>query len=101
MLTSAGTKFVLLTTPSHPSPDLVLRKVYETYADYLKDPFYTTEMPMCGLLTAPELLRGAFEQLTLLPLAVLLPLAYWIFPIVPQIRRSETFDNKLAAVVRG
>ena len=22
--------------------------MYETYADYLKDPFYTTEMPMCA-----------------------------------------------------
>jgi hypothetical protein len=57
----AGTKFVLLTTPSHPHPDQVLRKVYETYADHLKDPFYTAEMPI----------------------------------------RSETFDVKMAAVVRG
>ncbi|KAK4705781.1 trafficking protein particle complex subunit 4, partial [Phenoliferia sp. Uapishka_3] len=56
-----GTKFVLLTTPSHPSPEQVLRRVYETYADYLKDPFYTVEMPI----------------------------------------RSETFDTKLASVVRG
>ncbi|KAL8293062.1 hypothetical protein RQP46_000756 [Phenoliferia psychrophenolica] len=55
-----GTKFVLLTTPSHPSPDQVLRRVYETYADYLKDPFYTTEMPI----------------------------------------RSETFDTKLASVLK-
>lgn len=43
---NTGTKFVLLTTPSHPSPDQVLRKVYETYADHLKDPFYMTEMPI-------------------------------------------------------
>lgn len=58
---NAGTKFVLLTTPSHPFPEQVLRKVYETYADHLKDPFYTTEMPI----------------------------------------RSEAFDTKMAAVVRG
>lgn len=60
-LVHAGTKFVLLTTPSHPHPDQVLRKVYETYADHLKDPFYTVEMPI----------------------------------------RSETFDTKMAAVIRG
>ncbi|SCV66890.1 BQ2448_5536 [Microbotryum intermedium] len=41
-----GTKFVLLTTPSHPHPDLVLRRIYETYADHLKDPFYMVEMPI-------------------------------------------------------
>ncbi|TNY23655.1 Sybindin-like protein [Rhodotorula diobovata] len=44
--TPTGIKFVLLTTPSHPSPDAVLRRVYETYADQLKDPFYTVEMPI-------------------------------------------------------
>ncbi|KAI5476228.1 TRAPP complex subunit Trs23 [Pseudohyphozyma bogoriensis] len=44
--TPTGTKFVLLTTPSHPSPDVILRKVYETYADHLKDPFYASEMPI-------------------------------------------------------
>lgn len=41
-----GIKFVLLTTPSHPSPETVLRRIYETYADHLKDPFYTVEMPI-------------------------------------------------------
>ncbi|GAA5916840.1 hypothetical protein JCM6882_006370 [Rhodosporidiobolus microsporus] len=44
--TPTGIKFVLLTTPSHPSPDAVLKRVYETYADHLKDPFYTVEMPI-------------------------------------------------------
>lgn len=58
---SIGTKFVLLTTPSHPHPEQVLRRIYETYADHLKDPFYTVEMPI----------------------------------------RSETFDNKMLAVIRG
>lgn len=57
---SIGTKFVLLTTPSHPFPEPLLKKVYETYADYLKDPFYTVEMPI----------------------------------------RSETFDVKMASVIR-
>lgn len=42
----AGTKFVLLTTPSHASPESVLRRVYETYADQLKDPFYQPENPI-------------------------------------------------------
>jgi len=42
----AGIKFVLLTTPSHPAPDTVLKRIYETYADQLKDPFYTVEMPI-------------------------------------------------------
>ncbi|KAK4058812.1 hypothetical protein OIO90_000258 [Microbotryomycetes sp. JL221] len=44
--TPTGTKFVLMTTPSHPHAEQVLRKVYETYADYIKDPFYTIEMPI-------------------------------------------------------
>ncbi|GAA5831637.1 hypothetical protein JCM5353_000986 [Sporobolomyces roseus] len=44
--TPTGIKFVLLTTPSHPNPALVLKRVYECYADQLKDPFYTTEMPI-------------------------------------------------------
>ncbi|KAK4053834.1 hypothetical protein OIV83_001490 [Microbotryomycetes sp. JL201] len=44
--TPTGTKFVLMTTPSHPRADRVLRRVYETYADYIKDPFYTIEMPI-------------------------------------------------------
>ncbi|GAA6029420.1 hypothetical protein JCM8097_003669 [Rhodosporidiobolus ruineniae] len=59
--TPTGVKFVLLTTPSHPSPQTVLKRCYETYADELKNPFYTIEMPI----------------------------------------RSETFDGKMAAAVRG
>lgn len=46
MVLATGIKFVLFTTPSHPSPEALLRKVYECYADHLKDPFYTTEMPI-------------------------------------------------------
>ncbi|GAA5887783.1 hypothetical protein JCM16303_002329 [Sporobolomyces ruberrimus] len=59
--TQTGIKFVLLTTPSHPNPASVLKRVYECYADQLKDPFYTVEMPI----------------------------------------RSEQFDQKMAAAVRG
>ncbi|GAA5932946.1 TRAPP subunit TRS23 [Sporobolomyces koalae] len=44
--TRTGIKFVLLTTPSHPNPEAVLKRVYECYADQLKDPFYTVEMPI-------------------------------------------------------
>ncbi|KAH8917202.1 Sybindin-like protein [Atractiella rhizophila] len=43
---ATGTKFVLLTTPSHPNPHAVLKKVYEAYAEHLKDPFYKSEMPI-------------------------------------------------------
>ncbi|GAA94217.1 uncharacterized protein L969DRAFT_86338 [Mixia osmundae IAM 14324] len=44
--TPTGTKFVLISSPSHASPESVLRKIYEAYADVLKDPFYTAEMPI-------------------------------------------------------
>ncbi|PWZ03365.1 Sybindin-like protein [Testicularia cyperi] len=47
MVTSTGTKFVLVTSPSHPNPNGVLQKCYETYADQvMKNPFYTPEMPI-------------------------------------------------------
>lgn len=42
----SGIKFLLLTTPSHPSPLTVLQNVYRVYANHLKDPFYTVEMPI-------------------------------------------------------
>jgi trafficking protein particle complex subunit 4 len=41
-----GIKFVLITSPSHPTPDAVLRRIYEAYADHLRDPFYKAEMPI-------------------------------------------------------
>ncbi|KIS71462.1 TRAPP subunit TRS23 [Mycosarcoma maydis] len=47
MVTSTGTKFVLVTSPAHPNPSGVLHKCYETYADHvMKNPFYTPEMPV-------------------------------------------------------
>lgn len=41
-----GVKFVLCTSPSHSAPRAVLERIYEAYADLLKDPFYTPENPI-------------------------------------------------------
>lgn len=45
-----GTKFLLVSEPSHDSSDQVknlLLRIYQIYSDYaLKDPFYTLEMPI-------------------------------------------------------
>lgn len=42
-----GTKFLLFTDPLTPNVDVVMRKVYELYADYvMKNPFYQLEMPV-------------------------------------------------------
>jgi len=45
--TLTGTKFLLFTEPHQPNVDVILRKVYELYADYvMKNPFYQVEMPI-------------------------------------------------------
>ena len=45
--TVSGTKFLLFTEPQQPNVDVVMRKVYELYADYvMKNPFYSLEMPV-------------------------------------------------------
>jgi hypothetical protein len=45
--TVSGTKFLLFTEPQQPNVDLIMRKVYELYADYVtKNPFYQMEMPI-------------------------------------------------------
>ncbi|EGG12009.1 uncharacterized protein MELLADRAFT_32724 [Melampsora larici-populina 98AG31] len=44
--TLTGTKFVIFTSPSHPSPNKLLKKVYEAYGELLKDPFYVVENPI-------------------------------------------------------
>lgn len=45
--TVTGTKFLLFTDPLTPNIDVVMRKVYELYADYvMKNPFYQVEMPV-------------------------------------------------------
>lgn len=45
--TLTGTKFLLFTEPQQPNIDVILRRVYELYADYvMKNPFYQIEMPI-------------------------------------------------------
>ncbi|KAF8891246.1 transport protein particle complex subunit [Infundibulicybe gibba] len=47
LLTATATKFVLLTSLAEPSPESVLQKVYDAYADaVMKNPFHTPEMPI-------------------------------------------------------
>ncbi|KDQ11665.1 hypothetical protein BOTBODRAFT_35107 [Botryobasidium botryosum FD-172 SS1] len=46
-LTATGTKFVLLTSLSNMSADVILHKTYEIYSDtVMKNPFHTPEMPI-------------------------------------------------------
>lgn len=45
--TVTGVKFLLFTEPAQPNVDVVMRRVYELYADFvMKNPFYTVEMPI-------------------------------------------------------
>lgn len=45
--TPTGTKFLLFTEPQQPNVDVIIRRIYELYADYvMKNPFYTVEMPI-------------------------------------------------------
>lgn len=45
--TFSGTKFLLFTQPQQPNVELIMRKIYELYADYVtKNPFYQMEMPV-------------------------------------------------------
>lgn len=45
--TPTGTKFLLFTEPAQANTDIILRKCYELYADYvMKNPFYSLEMPI-------------------------------------------------------
>lgn len=45
--TLTGIKFIVITEPGLSSVDLLLKKIYELYADYaLKNPFYALEMPI-------------------------------------------------------
>ncbi|EEH39243.2 hypothetical protein PAAG_01705 [Paracoccidioides lutzii Pb01] len=45
--TVTGTKFLLFTDPLMASVDMIMRKIYELYADYvMKNPFYQLEMPV-------------------------------------------------------
>lgn len=45
--TPTGTKFLLFTEPAQSNTDVILKKCYELYADYvMKNPFYSLEMPI-------------------------------------------------------
>jgi hypothetical protein len=45
--TLTGLKFLLVTEPAQPNVEIVLKRVYELYADFvMKNPFYTVEMPV-------------------------------------------------------
>lgn len=52
--TVTGVKFLLIADPSQANCDLLLRKIYELYADFaLKNPFYSLDMPIrCELFDA-------------------------------------------------
>jgi len=42
-----GTKFLLITEPRQPNVDIVIKRIYELYSDYvMKNPFYQLEMPI-------------------------------------------------------
>ncbi|KAK6336438.1 hypothetical protein TWF696_001993 [Orbilia brochopaga] len=45
--TLTGTKFLVFAEPRQPNLDVVVRRVYELYSDYvMKNPFYQIEMPI-------------------------------------------------------
>jgi hypothetical protein len=45
--TLTGTKFLIFAEPNQPNIDVVVKRVYELYADYvMKNPFYQIEMPI-------------------------------------------------------
>ncbi|CAG8470932.1 5443_t:CDS:2 [Ambispora leptoticha] len=45
--TLTGTKFLIIADSNHPNIDLVLRRTYDVYSDFvMKNPFYTPEMPI-------------------------------------------------------
>lgn len=45
--TLTGVKFLLVTEPAQPNVEIILKRVYELYADFvMKNPFHTPEMPI-------------------------------------------------------
>ena len=45
--TFTGTKFLLFTEPQQANVDVLMRRIYELYSDYvMKNPFYQLEMPI-------------------------------------------------------
>lgn len=57
-----GVKFMVVAEPLQIGMELLLKKIYELYADYvLKNPFYSLEMPIrCELFDTN--LQGLLEQ---------------------------------------
>lgn len=42
-----GTKFLLITAPQQNNVDAYMKKIYDTYSDFvMKNPFHTPEMPI-------------------------------------------------------
>ncbi|XP_055681339.1 trafficking protein particle complex subunit 4 [Lutzomyia longipalpis] len=60
--TLTGVKFILISEPSQAGMEILLKKIYELYADYvLKNPFYSLEMPIrCELFDTN--LQALLEQ---------------------------------------
>ncbi|XP_055710359.1 trafficking protein particle complex subunit 4 [Phlebotomus papatasi] len=60
--TLTGVKFILISEPSQAGMEILLKKIYELYADYvLKNPFYSLEMPIrCELFDTN--LQSLLEQ---------------------------------------
>jgi len=45
--TPTGTKFLLFSEPAQSNTDVILRRCYDIYADFvMKNPFYSLEMPI-------------------------------------------------------
>lgn len=45
--TLTGLKIILLTSPRQPQLEFILKRIYESYADFvMKNPFHTLEMPI-------------------------------------------------------
>ena len=46
-----GIKFIVITEPKQDCQEVLLRKLYEIYADYaLKNPFYSIDMPIRSVI---------------------------------------------------
>lgn len=46
-LTHTGVKFLLITEPAQPNIEVLTKRVYEIYVDFvMRNPFYTIEMPI-------------------------------------------------------
>ncbi|XP_060552393.1 trafficking protein particle complex subunit 4-like [Ruditapes philippinarum] len=62
MQTMTGLKFIVISDPRQAAVDILLKKLYEVYADFaLKNPFYSLDMPIrCDLFDTN--LQSSIEQ---------------------------------------